>query len=395
MAVKLISASEDHAKRLISAGKVDKSSSWSLSADEENALLGDNDWAAYASWHLGEDDSENTKTKARYKYPFGKGGKVYRSALIAIRQRAAQQDATSIYDAAGRLVDQIDDAGKEDDNDADDAGALRVRLEVAAAPWALLPEVLGVLAAGAVPSSRPVRRATGTRSAGIAVIPVRGVITQRGWWGTSLDEFDVALAEAAQDPGVGAILLHIDSPGGSVYGVSESADRIRAVNSKKPVVAVADSLAASAAYWLGSAASEFYITPGGEAGSIGVWQAHQDVSKLMSRMGVSTTLISAGKYKTEGHPFAPLGEDAQAFMQGRVDDYYGAFTRSVAKGRGVSVDQVRSGMGQGRVLGADAAVAAGMADGVMTLGAVMRKMMREAKRPAGSMNARRELELLG
>jgi hypothetical protein len=108
MATKLNTAAEAHAKALISAGKVDKDAGWGISAEEENAILGNNDWAAYASWHLGEDPADTEDTKARYKYPFGKGGVVHRAALIAIRSRAATQGATSVFEAAGRLISQID-----------------------------------------------------------------------------------------------------------------------------------------------------------------------------------------------------------------------------------------------------------------------------------------------
>jgi hypothetical protein len=115
MAVSLNGAGESHARSLIKAGKVDKASPWSMSADDENAILGDNNWATYASWHLGVDASAADKTKARYKYPFGKGGKVYRSALTAIRQRAGQQGASSVFDAAGGLLEMIDGKGKSAD----------------------------------------------------------------------------------------------------------------------------------------------------------------------------------------------------------------------------------------------------------------------------------------
>jgi len=84
------------------------------------------------------------------------------------------------------------------------------------------------------------------------------------------------------------------------HGVCELADEIMAARAQKPVVAIANSLAASAAYWIGCAASEFYLTPGGEVGSIGVWQAHQDFSRALDEAGVTTTLISAGKFKVEG-----------------------------------------------------------------------------------------------
>ncbi|NBS98856.1 MAG: S49 family peptidase, partial [Betaproteobacteria bacterium] len=194
-------------------------------------------------------------------------------------------------------------------------------------------------------------------------------------------QFGAALRQLLADDTVGQILIDIDSPGGSVYGVAELADEIQSARAQKPVVAIANSLAASAAYWIGCAASEFYVTPGGEVGSIGVWQAHQDYSKALDEAGVKTTLISAGKFKVEGNPYAPLDEDAQAFMQTRVDEYYTAFTRSVAKGRGVPIAQVRDAMGQGRVLGADSALAQGMVDGVASFDEVLRKM-RKASKPS-------------
>jgi signal peptide peptidase SppA len=241
------------------------------------------------------------------------------------------------------------------------------------------------------------------RSGAIAVIPVHGAIVQRASQinicdgGTSTQQISAALADASADDTVSQILLDIDSPGGSVYGVQELAAEIQ--QAKKPVIAVANSLAASAAYWIGCAATEFYVTPGGEVGSIGVWQAHQDWSKAMEEEGVSITLISAGKFKVEGNPYQPLDAEAQSFMQSRVDDYYAAFTKGVAKGRKVGIDQVRNGMGQGRVLGADQAMSERMVDGIATFDDVVAKMQRNIKaaRPAASRLARaqREIAIMG
>ena len=267
--------------------------------------------------------------------------------------------------------------------------------EALSTPWALQPERMtayaGFLArryfgsaraeAAAEPQAAPQR--AGMRSGAIAVVGVYGTIMQRNSQinicdgGTSTQAISQALRQAQADETVSSIILDIDSPGGSVYGVAELAAEIR--TSSKPVTAVANSLAASAAYWLGTAASEFFMTPGGEVGSIGVWMAHEDWSKALADAGVSTTLISAGKYKTEGNPYGPLDADAQGFMQSRVDDYYGAFTRDVAKGRNVSVDDVRGGMGQGRVLGAAQAKDQKMVDGVMTFDQVVRHVARIAQ----------------
>ena len=283
--------------------------------------------------------------------------------------------------------------------------------EFLATPWALMPERLNAVAAvlarwsrntpasedvmqriAADRSAREARRQSnqvngGGAGNGIAVLPLYGMVTQRGNMvddvsgpgSVSTQQFAASLRQALKDESVSQILIDIDSPGGSVYGVAELADEIISARAQKPVIAIANSLAASAAYWIGACASEFYVTPGGEVGSIGVWQAHQDYSKAMDEAGVKTTLISAGKFKVEGNPYTPLDEDAQAFMQSRVDDYYAAFTKAVAKGRGVSIAQVRDGMGQGRVLGAEAALASNMVDGIASLDDVVRKMRRNAK----------------
>ena len=280
--------------------------------------------------------------------------------------------------------------------------------EYLATPWALMPERLSAVTAviarwsgdarasdemmhsvAADRNARDARRQASLSNSGggIAVLPLYGIVTQRGNMvddvsgpGTaSTQQFSNLLRAALQDETVSQILIDIDSPGGSVYGVAELADEIVSARAQKPVVAIANSLAASAAYWIGCSASEFYVTPGGEVGSIGVWQAHQDYSKAMDEAGVKTTLISAGKFKVEGNPYAPLDEEAQGFMQSRVDDYYAAFTKAVAKGRGVPISQVRDGMGQGRVLGADAALASSMVDGIATFEDVVKKMRRDAR----------------
>jgi signal peptide peptidase SppA len=283
-----------------------------------------------------------------------------------------------------------------------------------ATPWALMPETMAayarVLARNAMrddpidPPAAAVRgKGNGGNSGAIAVIPVYGAIVQRSSQidicegGTSTQQISAALADALADDSVSQILLDIDSPGGSVYGIQELASEI--TNARKPVVAVANSLAASAAYWIGCAASEFHVTPGGEVGSIGVWMAHQDWSAALKADGIDVTLISAGKYKVEGNPYAPLSEEAKTFMQSRVDDYYQAFTRGVAKGRKVGVDQVRKGMGQGRVLGADQAKAEGMVDSIATFEQVVANMQRNIKSAAPRASrlaaAQREIAILG
>ncbi len=228
---------------------------------------------------------------------------------------------------------------------------------------------------GAAPI-RPKPRASGS----VAVIPVFGVIHQRMnlmsqmSGGTSTEQLTAQIREAVNDPNVGNIVLDIDSPGGGVRGVPELADEILKARSQKPIVAVVNSLAASAAYWIAASASEIVVTPSGEVGSIGVFQAHEDLSGAMEKAGVKVTIIKAGKFKAEGNPFEPLTDEAREAIQARADEAFGMFVSSVAKGREVSVSDVRNGFGQGRVVGAKEAVSLGMADRIATLDATLARL---------------------
>jgi HK97 family phage prohead protease len=93
----------------IAAGKVNKSSDWSFTDDDSDALLGDDaDWSSYSNWFLGSEPGADPETKAYHTYPTGKDGVVHRSALVEARSQAAQNDDGAIFGAAGRLMDAID-----------------------------------------------------------------------------------------------------------------------------------------------------------------------------------------------------------------------------------------------------------------------------------------------
>lgn len=213
----------------------------------------------------------------------------------------------------------------------------------------------------------------------VAVVNVFGVINQRasGDMSTesaSTEKVGQAMRSALAAPDTKALVLNVDSPGGSVYGVAELGAEIMRLRGSKPIIAQANSLMASAAYWIGSACDELVCTPSGEVGSIGVYGVHQDWSKAYEDLGVSFTMIKAGKFKAEGVDFAPLGDEASAYMQKRVDEYYTQFVRAVAKGRGVSESEVRNGFGEGRVVGAAEAVKLKMADRIDTLSGTLSRL---------------------
>ena len=289
---------------------------------------------------------------------------------------------------------------------------LRLITEFYRTPWALQPSVVAAAqfilhrwaagvklndddinaAIGDAPAVMGARAQADANKGGdhIAVLPVFGVIGHRvheverssSGMNTSIERLTQNYRALQADPSVGAIVLDIKSPGGSVFGVGELAGEIRASRGTKRVVAVANDTAASAAYWLASAADEIVVTPSGQVGSIGVWTAHKDMSKALANEGVDVKLISAGKYKVEGHPYGPLDPEAEAAIQHQVDQYYTAFVNAVAEGRGDSPKAVRSGYGEGRMLIGEEAVASKLADRVGTLDSVIAGLQAElASRP--------------
>jgi len=209
------------------------------------------------------------------------------------------------------------------------------------------------------------------------VVPVLGPISKRDtMWsmflgGTSTTRLTQQLRALAADDSVATILLNVDSPGGTVSGLPELAAEVRRTAESKHVVAIANDMAASAAYWIASQADEVIATPEALVGSVGVFTMHQDVSGMMEQLGVRTTFIQAGKHKTEGNPFEPLSDDARAHVQSIVDATYAQFVADVAKGRSrdgapVTAATVKADYGEGRVLTAKDARAAGMVDRVET-----------------------------
>lgn len=216
---------------------------------------------------------------------------------------------------------------------------------------------------------------------GVAVIPVNGVIGKRmnmfsdisGGASTELIARDINAA--LEDQSVQSILLHIDSPGGSVDGVENLADIIRAAAQIKPVVSFADGTMASAAYWLGSAADAIVASSStAQIGSIGVVATHRDVSRAQEMAGIKTTEISAGRYKRIASQYGPLTESGQAEIQRQIDGIYTIFVDAVAQNRGVSAEKVLADMADGRVFLAREAQARGMVDYIASLDATISNM---------------------
>lgn len=226
----------------------------------------------------------------------------------------------------------------------------------------------------------------------VAVVPLQGLITPKPsilsmlfGGGGGLQSFRESLAGAVADDDVDAIILDVDSPGGSTALVPETAAEIRAAREVKPVVAVANTDAGSAAYWLAAQADEVIATPSGMVGSVGAYIIHLDYSGMNEQLGIEPTYISAGRFKLEGNPDAALDDDAREHFQEVVDTAYGQFVGDLSAGRGVPEKTIRRGYGEGRMMTAQSALEAGLVDRIDTLEATAARLLSgDVSAPAGA-----------
>lgn len=261
---------------------------------------------------------------------------------------------------------------------------------------AQLPSIDAAPFIGDLFAARPEAAASRSRPAragSVAIISIRGPIVRYDSWftmlfgGTSVEWLGQQIREATSDEAVGSILLDVDSPGGTLSGLPELAATIRAAREVKPVSAITNDYNCSAAYWLSAQADEISSTVEGLTGSVGSYTEHWDLSGMLALEGIGHEYIQAGRFKTEGHQFEPLDDEARTHFQGIVDDGYGLFVMDVAKGRGITAAQVKSDYGEGRFFVAKDAKAKGLIDRIGTFAdtvsrAATGKVARRAMAPA-------------
>lgn len=205
---------------------------------------------------------------------------------------------------------------------------------------------------------------------GIAIVPIHGALLNRFGgsysFATGYNYIRRVMNAAIDDSDVQMIVLDVDSPGGEAAGCFELAEEIREARDQKPIVAVVDSLSASAGYALASAASKMYATPSSKIGSIGVVRMHINMKGALDQMGVQVTFIEAPKdgMKTAGNPFEALSDEAKKEFQASVDKAYDDFVSLIASNRGIDEDSVRET--KARVFRADEALALRLIDEVKT-----------------------------
>ena len=225
---------------------------------------------------------------------------------------------------------------------------------------------------------------------GVATISIKGPLTNDGdaiwneWMGmTGYPEIRDAMISAATDTSVQHIILDIDSGGGAVSGVDDTAKLIRLVNDNvKPVTAFTDGSMYSAAYWLGSSAGQVFASKAAGMGSIGVIATHMERSEMLKEAGIGVTVVRAGKYKALANGVEKLTEEGKAQIQAGVDAAYKIFVGHVAEMRGKSYEFADSVMAQGREFYGQAGADAGLVDGIKSFDQVMSDVKRNLVDPS-------------
>lgn len=260
-------------------------------------------------------------------------------------------------------------------------------------PWAVTPETLegfvAVLAAkrDGVDLEQLAANLPGGQSGGrrvdlpgnVAEIMISGTLSKRAFafdCGTSYARIQEQIQAALDDRQVKAILLNVDSPGGTVPGVQELAKFIRNADAQKPIYAWTDGAMTSAAYWIGSAARFVAANDTASVGSIGVYLVHEERSQADAASGVVRTVIKAGSLKALGNDAEPLTDAARAEIQGRMDQIYEVFVSAVASHRNVPAEEALA-MADGKVFLGQAALEIGLIDAVMTRAQVVEKLSKE------------------
>lgn len=215
---------------------------------------------------------------------------------------------------------------------------------------------------------------------GIAVVDICGPITPAasllccfGIQAVSLDMIGDALDEAVSG-GARAVLLRINSPGGSLGGIADLMGAIAETRAKMPVVAALGGYAASLACWIACGCDAVHASPETLGASIGVFTMLDDSTEAYKQMGVRRRVIGSGPYKGTGIGGVPVTDEQVAEVQRSVDATNALFIEGIAAGRGMSVDEVKA-LATGAVMVGQQLVDAGLADSIATPRQVLAGML--------------------
>jgi len=185
-------------------------------------------------------------------------------------------------------------------------------------------------------------------SGNVAVVPIKGLITTEsdgvsmlGSQYTSSQKVISWLEKAAESEGIKAILLEINSPGGSPVATDEIVQAVKEAKATKPVYAVIRETGASGAYWVATAADKIIAERMSITGSIGVIGSYLEFSGLIDDYNVTYQRLVAGKYKDAGSKYKELTPDERALIQKKIDIIYEIFVADVAANRNMPLSKVR------------------------------------------------------
>ncbi len=234
--------------------------------------------------------------------------------------------------------------------------------------FVIFSQLAGGAGAGLAPSSGRITRETvreGEGEARIAVVPVSGLIfsgSGTGLGGGTAEWVVDALEAAIEDESVKAVILEVDSPGGTITGsdlIHRQVELTREAGVK--VVAFFRNIAASGGYYVAAPADRIVAYPTAITGSIGVILQTFNVSGLFEKLGVEAVTVKSGEYKDLGSAFRSPTDEERAILQSVADEAYERFVGVVAKGRGMTLEDARA-IADGRILTAKQAEAAGLVD---------------------------------
>jgi signal peptide peptidase SppA len=212
-------------------------------------------------------------------------------------------------------------------------------------------------------------------SDGLAIVRVVGTL-YRGMFWSDYDDLRDQLSEALEDASVKGVILDIDSPGGTVSGLFDLSRFIRQARGTKPIWALANDQATSAAYALGSAADRFYGSPSAVVGSIGALATHIDLSKREREVGITYSEIASGSHKTDLSPHRPLSDAGRARLEQLVNTAANRLFADVSGNRvQLSVDVLRQQ--QAAVYIGQEAIDVGLVDGLLSLDELREQMLSE------------------
>jgi signal peptide peptidase SppA len=245
--------------------------------------------------------------------------------------------------------------------------------------WAILPDMLSALPELTPPANAAAAapELLGKQQDGVAIVPLRGVVmADMPWWAESFgytdpQTFASRVMAAASNPSVKAIILDINSPGGTVAGTERAGLEVARAAALKPVYAVISGMGCSAAYWIASQASKIIAEPSSIVGSLGVITKHYDYSGYLEQEGIKPTIIRTGDLKALGQPEEAMTETMLDSISSELDDLFAVFVGAVAVGRKMPEKEVRKRWGDGGTKVGTQALEDGLIDELGYLGDVV------------------------